>query len=531
MRPLTTSHTSRPGVWQTAIAVTFVIGAGLPMVQAYPAADIGWLVHVTARVLDGAVLYVDILENRPPALFLFAASPVTAGRLIGIDPTHVYHLWVSGFVAASLFLCATVSRETLFDGQPVTRHVFLLGAALLLTVVALHHYGQPGHLVGALTLPYLLSAARRASGQPVAKPMAVAIGMLAGLGIALKPFYVIPWLCIELYVRLRTRDPRSLLAFENLAIAAVQVLFLGTVLLAFPRYISDVLPLVISLFNAHNAPLVALLFRAVLGGLLLCIPLYFGLGREALQNDLRRVLLIAAGAFLAVFLIQQKGWGHHLYPSLCFAFLLSIVLIAGYWERMARAAQPIRGRPLLALTLAVSILYPAGLGIGAPVFPPTFFVRLDNPGYRQLLEDLSAMIRREAPGGTIFVFSASALPAFHLISRDRARWPYKLWSLWPLPGLYPAPDGATGRHIYRPLDAQPPAERRIFETIVSDIAGDPPGVLIVDAGAPKHGWIRPQGDGGFDYLDYFGRDPRFAGVFRNYEELPPVARFRVFRRR
>ena len=195
----------------------------------------------------------------PPALFLLAVPPIAFGRLIGIDPTHAYHVWISGFILVSLMLCRAISRNAVFEQRPVTRRAFLLSGVVLLTVVPLHHYGQPGHVVTVLMLPYLLSAARRAAGRGVSIRLAILAGLLAGAGIALKPFFVIPWLCVELFVRIRTRQPRSLMAPENICIAAIQAVFLGTVFIGFTAYVTSILPLAIELFNAHNIPLVILL--------------------------------------------------------------------------------------------------------------------------------------------------------------------------------------------------------------------------------------------------------------------------------
>ena len=515
-------------------AAIFLAGTIAPMVQPYPSTDIAWLIHLTGRVLDGATLYVDIIENRPPALFLLAVPPVAFARLVGIDPTDAYHLWISGFIVVSLLLCRGISRDVLFEGRPVTRRAFLLSAVVLLTVVPLHHYGQPGHVVGVLMLPYLLSAARRATGHPVGTRLAILSGLLAGAGIALKPFFVIPWLCVELFVLVRTREPQSLIAPENVSIAAIQAVFLGTVFLGFTAYVTTVLPFAIKLFNAHNIPLVILLVHALYGGLILALPLLLGLGRhtvlDQVRDEVRGTLFVAASAFLVVFLIQLKGWGQHLLPSLIITFLLCTVLIVGYWEGSRNSAQPARRRSMLALLLVVTVSYPVGLGIGSPLFPPTFFIRIDNPGYRDVLNDLSTIVRREAAGKPIFVLSASSYPGLHLISRGRAQWPYRFWSLWPLPGLYRDPDPVTRKHTFRSFDSSPPMERFVFDAIVSDFLRNPPHIVIVDAGSPKHGWIQRGGDGGFDYLAYFGRDRRFASAFEGYEELPPVTRFRVFRR-
>ena len=111
----------RPELWLVAGAAIFLAGAVAPIIQSYPSSDIAWLIYITERLLDGASLYVDIIENRPPGLFLLAVPPVAFGRPNGIDPTHAYHIWISGFIVVSLLLCREISREILFDERPTTR--------------------------------------------------------------------------------------------------------------------------------------------------------------------------------------------------------------------------------------------------------------------------------------------------------------------------------------------------------------------------------------------------------------------------
>ena len=55
----------RPELWLVAGTAVFLAGAVAPMMAPYPSTDIAWLIHLTERVLGGATLYVDIIENRP----------------------------------------------------------------------------------------------------------------------------------------------------------------------------------------------------------------------------------------------------------------------------------------------------------------------------------------------------------------------------------------------------------------------------------------------------------------------------------
>ena len=507
-------------------------GTVAPYLQYHVNADVAWLLHSTSRMIDGAVLYRDIIETTPPLICLLTWPWVALARALQISPTGVFYFFVVAVNLASLMLCARVSAETLFHNRPFSRHTLLLSATFFLFVFPVFLFGQKEQLTLALVLPYLLSAARRVSANPIGPRFGVLLGLMAGIGIALKPFFVIPWLAVEIYVLLWTRRPREMLCAENVMIAAIQVGYIGLVLVAFPTYVQETLPLLLHLFNAHNVPLVVLAFRGMLGGLIICLPLAFAFNRDTLSPPVRWTLLIAAGAFLVVFLVQQKGWEYHLLPSLALSMTLALTLLVAVLEAPSPEGRRTHlTRWLASALLVVCIAYPVALMAGPPLFPRTFFLRVDKPGYQDVLHSLIALVQKHAPGEAIFVLSASTWPGYHLLSWERAIWPYRFPSLWPVPGLYRQSAASADAPRNHPFDEMPVAERYVFDAIVNDLTSTPPRLMIVDAGHPKHGWIHEFGDRQFDYIEYFQRDLRFARMLDDYEMLPSVGRYQIFKLR
>ena len=70
-------------------------------------------------------------------------------------------------------------------------------------------------------------------------------------------------------------------------------------------------------------------------------------------------------------------------------------------------------------------------------------------------------------------------------------------------------------------------EKVQVETVIEDLERHRPNLIFVEEGEWRLGFK----DMDFDYLEYFGRDPRFAMLWSEYEELTRIAQFRVFRRR
>jgi hypothetical protein len=70
-------------------------------------------------------------------------------------------------------------------------------------------------------------------------------------------------------------------------------------------------------------------------------------------------------------------------------------------------------------------------------------------------------------------------------------------------------------------------ERFTREAVVADLAVRPPDVIIVDDRDEKSYF----GAVPFDYLDYFGDDPRFARIWSDYVWVAEEVGFDVYRRR
>jgi hypothetical protein len=75
---------------------------------------------------------------------------------------------------------------------------------------------------------------------------------------------------------------------------------------------------------------------------------------------------------------------------------------------------------------------------------------------------------------------------------------------------------------YHALADMGEAERYMFNAVVEDLARSQPALLAIDRTPP--GYVLY----GFDYLDYFGRDARFAAFMKSYSEVAPVERYRIF---
>jgi len=144
--------------------------------------DVVWQLWIGRQLLGGAELYRDILEVNPPLWFWAAVPIVGAADWLGVSPGSIFVLFMIGTFALSLGLVARLERErTAWERGTLFAILFVVGIAMLL-----EDFGQREHFTLLASIPYVALIARRSEGSPVSVPLALAIGLLAAAGFALK---------------------------------------------------------------------------------------------------------------------------------------------------------------------------------------------------------------------------------------------------------------------------------------------------------------------------------------------------------
>ncbi len=521
--------------------------------------DMAWLLYVAGRALDGATLYVDVIEINPPLIIFLSMVAELIARLTGIWNITVFRLLVLGLAATSLLLATPLLRELLGEGRRLARHALLLVVVVSFVALPGMEFGQREHLAMLLTLPYTLAVAARAQGLAVGGAVRCAVlGAMAGVGLALKPFFLSIWLALELFLAWRC-GLRSLVRLEHVAVLAVFVAYAIGTLIATPEFV----PFARRSYSSYSA------FLQVSPWILLRQPVAWLAGIALVaatvvpgpppSRALRWTLGLACAGFLAAVFLQSKGWEYHWLPVRALAWVLiaaaavdllpvlrrRAAYVAGGSRRSERsAAVPHaeaaatrsadtthgragaqrawrRGTPALALVGLAVVLF---LAAHAPVRTSAArWNEMARIGYR--LPEMIHLVEQHGDGGPIAVLSSNMHAAFPLVNYTGVPWGMRFHSLFLLLGFYaPTPQG-TERFPYHRPDEMSEGERYLFEATISDLERSRPTLLIIDALPPGHVLH------GFDYLEYFSQDARFRALLEAYRPLTRIEWYLVLKRR
>lgn len=476
--------------------------------------DIGIYLYAAARVLDGETLYRDFVEINPPLIVWLNVPAVLLARWTGISDAAAFRLAAAALLAGCIWLCERSLRRAVSDRA--TARCFLLLLWLVLFPLVWIDYGQREHLLLGLMLPYLVLAAARVVNRYPSTPERLLIGVLSGIGIALKPHFVLLWIAIEAYVWRRSAERR--VGPEALATVSVVVLYATTVLAA-TSYLSIVAVLGPAYATFMNAsPYHALVLNPAAPLVLFSLAAWVALRRSPVVAVPWGLLATAIAAAYAAGVLQHKGFRYHYYP----AFALAMLLVG--WLSVAARPQPqgsarLYGRitPLLAATIVLVVCgYAALEALGR-----------DAQHRRELrgLDKLVATVRSRAHGRPVGVLSYSVNGAFPLLNQLGGVSALRLPSLWPLAAAYWDSLQTGGALRYRVPREMPPAERYMWDAVREDLARTPPGVLLVlSAGqdVPANGLRR------LNYLAYFARDPELRQLFGGYQLVDVSGEYLVY---
>ena len=271
----------------------------------------------------GVRLYTDIVEINPP-LWFWMAMPIDA--LADWLRVRTEPLTILAVAALVLLAMAAVGRLLTHLPGP-HRLAFLAYLAAVLLIMPARQLEQREHLALIAAVPYLVLAATRHRRDGVSPLLAAAIGVSAGLGLALKPYFVAVPLVVEcwhLAARRRTYRP---LRPETIALAALGVVYGAAVLLFAPDYIAVTVPLFGSAYGAvASSPVVSSPLLVI--WLLLALPIlsqYRAI--RAGRAPVTAALLIGAAGFAIAWAIQHKAWFFHGLPTTgCLALALAAVV-------------------------------------------------------------------------------------------------------------------------------------------------------------------------------------------------------------
>lgn len=458
--------------------------------------DSAWSLYSTGQWLNGARFYVDLVEINPPLIFYLHVPPVLLSRWTGLGLMPAFVLSVFLMILVSFALCVHITRQARVE-EPYLWTVLLAGALATSLCVPMGSFGQREHIVVVLSMGYLFASAIRASGRSVGAKTATAAGLLAAVGLSLKPYFLLVPLLLELREVARKRSLSAAIRPDSIALFSLVLLYGVSVPVFHPEYLRDLVPMALATYaRGFSVPLGPFLVQ---GSTLMLVGMLgtYLIARSATPTPrVTDTFWLAAVGFFGAYVWQMKGFPYHVVPVLALVFIALLPLAAhgplvgdrGLLHRPRRLVS------LLGVVVITSLIFSGGR------YPST----KGTPLYE--------LIQREAPGGTIAAFGSNMSLGFPLVIEAGVRWGSRFPTIWPVPGVWHSLHGSGPR-------PSPEQERELNEimdwtrrAVAEDLQRFRPDLVIVDE-RPRKSLFDPLE---FDWLTWAAKDSLFAEVWPDY---------------
>ncbi|MDX1976019.1 MAG: hypothetical protein SFT92_10165 [Rickettsiales bacterium] len=470
-------------------------------------ADNAWLLYAAQRYAAGEALYIDFFEVNPPLIIYLNLLPVWLAQLTSMEVITAFRLSITLFILLSLALSYQVIRKHPLCAKP-SAALMLFGyavAGLLLAPVAV--YGEREHLWIAFVFPYLLFSG--AIGPLFSRCLRICVALLAAIGFALKPFFLLLWVANEAVTAYQNRSLRSVGALHNRIIVAGQLFYWLAIYVTTPAYITTVLPLAWHSYFAFNDPM-AVVLSYVGPAFALALGLAALAWIQGAYQPLITRLLVLLCASVAINLVQHKAWINHLYPTMFFTIWVVVALFMALWQEWKQHRLNMKRRQFITLWLV-------GVTLWYSVHSLVLFTQGEMNRTHRLQDQIVQAIDKYAKNDYVYPLTFSLMPGFPAINYSNGLFRGSQHHLWVYAGWL-VRDKEVIQAQRSPAPWMTQARQFVLDQLVQDFMSHPPALVWVD---------RPDNYKGsrlynMNIIADLTQDPRFAKLWKSYRLIGQV---------
>ncbi|MBS1955855.1 MAG: hypothetical protein JST89_16850 [Cyanobacteria bacterium SZAS-4] len=493
--------------------------------------DNALLLQCGQLLLEKKQLYVDIVEINPPMIMYLSMIPAGLSKLIASYQAPCFN-----FCVCTLSILSAVLGIRILDGveKPddkayVPSVIVALGVGALL-MSPIIYFGEREHIAVLLILPFFLLRWVRNTGGSTCKFLACFVGILAGIGCCIKPYFLLLPGFAEIFWLCKSRDFKSLLNVE-IGSAALACLLYAAHFLLLPaesrhNYFQVLIPLTVQGYQAYNHDLLKII---VLDNVPLVRPVLV-IGALLLAILLRRrcSLLLPWSAWTVagylIFVLQQKGFHYHTIPMrygmamLCVLEVMTLLLMVRDKVFANRQQKP--ATDVVTVVFVLLALLSLG-GCGAMVVR---FVQAGKHNF-YLAENLTPpcaaqVVRSSNEGDSVFFFDTGGGYQYPMLVQLNRRPGSRFMDMSPFAMVRYVQTHAKSEEQRKEAASY---EDQILTQLGDDFESRKTKLVLI----PEHEWALPADFSVFQYLDehrFFQRE------MKNYKQIASTCKYRVYQR-
>jgi len=447
--------------------------------------DVAWYLVATRKWLEGAQLYIDLVEVNPPLSFYLTVPAIWLADLFGMSDSDAQYVLIAGLLVISL----TWVWHLLGDNHGLSmprRLIFIVTTGIMVIFPAGANIAQREHLMLIMLLPYLFGYVLL--HDPDRGKGAIARTAFGALGFCIKPHFMLFPITFTMVRIWQGKSLKPIISLSNIVILIVGIGYVGLVFAFHPAYLSTIVPMALHIYGDYSFGAKGV-FQTLPPVLIAIIASYIIVLMVG-PNRSKGAVYFAAALFAATgsYLLQWTGFPYQLLP------VISLIAMASIWIF-------VQSEPRLIFRLVMGV----GLVFVLTTSAMTGFYR------NWAMAELSGRVKVHGQAPRLMVFSTELAISFPLTLETGAIWTSRYPALWLIPG---AINGLERENCISDPDKCAVLEDILKLTrrdIVTDFETGSPDVLIFDHRA----FFILNKD--FDFIQFLSVDPRFEGLLANYE--------------
>jgi hypothetical protein len=284
--------------------------------------DVSWLIHASSRWFAGGSYSQDFFDPDPP-MILYLSLPVSLiAKQFSLSLTETFRGYLFCLCAISLLSCHQLLKSIFSVKDKLVSRFFLATIAFVFLLIPTYELGQRENLLLILMMPYLLCAHLRIENKNINRYFGIFIGLFAAFGFALKPYFIITFILLEIYVILRTKSILALVRSETLTIISILAIYAASLFIFYPDYLFIIIPYASRHYAGFNDSLKTLLTYPPAIYCFFSLLFYLALKNFNSYKSLLTVLAIALIGLLISFYLQHAIFYYRIIPAFSIAILL-----------------------------------------------------------------------------------------------------------------------------------------------------------------------------------------------------------------
>lgn len=471
--------------------------------------DVAYLLDVAETMLKGGTYGHDFFETNPPMILYLYLPPLLLSKATGLSLTLSLQSYIFALAALSTTLSFHLLKKLI--AEPVALYFFTLCLLFVLLFLPAHNFGQREHLFLILATPYFFAAAVTLENKPLSLHLSVLIGLLAGIGFCIKPFFLFPLIFIELAIIYNKKYLFGFIRTESIIIASILIIYLATTRYYFPSYFQIMLPLINHFyFPGIKQSWLAILTNVIVMFCLLTCATTMILRKKTCRHPLLTVLELATLGAILSFLVTRTCWFVHLLPAFGLATLLVAFLLT---TSSATAAK--QSRHIVCLISAILLFFP----IASTVMITRHSLYVQNYITPQPLIQFFA--KQPSPASFMCFSATTPEDCFPLITELHGQHGNRQPFFWWLRGMRLSNTQTPDRYLNAYMALQ-----YFIDLIADDLNHLKPHWIIINLADAKRTF-----DAKFDYIDFLSQNEHFKSAWHQYRYATTLGCYRIYERR